>query len=284
MNKNMDQKQNEGRARLERMLARYERVRYESIMPATGKRTYAHCKMLAIGKRAVMISMIFFLIFGISLTTYAARKPLFVYLQAWFSDGDPEQRIYAPQYIPEGFTLFSFHIEEENKTLIFSDGTQEIIFLQSCDTLSEKEIDEFQIVNVGNIEVATYTEGSHRIYLMGYEHQMLQYTFPIALSEEECLKMIRRTQVHETGGDCSDWESTEKNCTKATHCILCDTVVKEATYRYHDIGEDVINVNDPLYHMVFCQHKTASGDLCEKNLLDVHSFSNGICTECGYQG
>ena len=299
----MNDKQQRGRERLMRMLAQHENMCYENQASYEEDFLYSNRYIRAInklirysqkssskfsfafGKRIAVIGMMFFLVMGISLTTYAMRKPLSMYLQSWFSDTSVQEKIYAPQYISMDFELREWHQDNTSMRMFFYNKKQdEIVFFQSAKDFWNRDIENFNVFYINHTEIVTYEEENRRIYIWSKDNQIFQYTFPLFFSSEECIKIIEETKPHEKGKECLNWESISKNCTQATYCILCNDVLRAEEYKYHDIAEDAIDIGDSLYHKVTCRHTTLSGVPCEANLLEVHNFSNEECVDCGYQG
>ena len=299
----MNDKQQRGRERLMRMLAQHEYMCYENQVPCEEDFLYSNRYIRAINKlikcsqksspklsfthrkRVAVIGMTLFLVIGLSLTTYAMRKPLSMYLQSWFSDTFVQEKVYAPKYIPMDFELQEYYQDDTSMRMLFYNKKQdEIIFSQSAKDSWNREIENFNVFYINHTEIATYEEENRKIYIWSKDNQVFQYTFPIFFLSEECIKIIEKTQPHEKGKECLCWESISRNCTQATYCILCNDVLSAAEYKYHDVSEIVIDIGDPLYHKVTCRHTTVSGIPCEANLLEVHNFSNEKCVDCGYQG
>ncbi|MBP3554491.1 MAG: hypothetical protein J6K63_02505 [Clostridia bacterium] len=82
---------------------------------------------------------------------------------------------------------------------------------------------------------------------------------------------------------CEDWQTRPDDCRESSRCSECNRVLVATEYTQH-ATTGTWYARGTQYHYSICKHKTVFGYPCEKEIVELHDFVDGICKVCGYEG
>lgn len=160
-----------------------------------------------VGKRIAACVAAVMIIFGGSMTVKAFREPVVEFftnayekiVEIFFEDDDiakaPSEieTVYTLGYVPDGYVMESYSMNEVVSTTILSNGEKEIVFSQyilNGRTGLDNENTNYQYFYIDDIKVASIEKSNIRILYWNTDEYAFGLSIDVKFSEEEIITII----------------------------------------------------------------------------------------------